>query len=279
MFYRTHSSNNVEHRTPWMYGEPTLSILREFLNLRYRLIPYIYTLTWETHQKGYPPVRPIFWLDPTDSKLWDIDDAFLLGNALMICPIYEPGMRSRNVYLPSGEWYHFWDDQPLTGSQTVEFDAPLERIPLLIKAGSIIPMEEGKTLILHLYPTRDKTAQGILYSDAGDGYESSRIDQFQLQPSFTAATTNQLLPYLLAVTESDPINSSGDGMKENGNSMTLIWEQQGDYPFFYEQIQLQLHGFNLQKAWIDEVEITCENNSIICDRPFQQARLIINNPR
>lgn len=274
MFYRTHSSNNVEHRTPWIYGEPTLSILREFLKFRYRLIPYIYTLTRETHQKGYPPVRPIFWLDPTDSNLWDIDDAFLLGNALMICPIYQPGMRSRNVYLPPGEWYHFWDDQPLKGSQIVEFDAPLERIPLLIKAGSIIPMEEGKTLILHLYPTRERNAQGLLYSDAGDGYETSRIDQFQLQPSFTSATTNQLLPVLLANTESDQIESSGNSMKQDGNSMTLIWEQQGDYPFSYQQIQLQLHGFNLQKAWIDDLEITCKNNSIICDRPFQQARLI-----
>ena len=90
-FYRTHSSNNVEARPPWVYGEPTLSIVKGFLELRYRLIPYLYTLTRETSQKGYPLARPLFWADPQDSHLWDIEDGFLLGDALLVWAVAEKG--------------------------------------------------------------------------------------------------------------------------------------------------------------------------------------------
>jgi Glycosyl hydrolases family 31 len=76
MFCRTHSANNVEDRAPWSYGEPILTILRQFLQLRYRLIPYFYTLSWEASQKGYPPMRPLFWLDPTDSAYTDSGDGY-----------------------------------------------------------------------------------------------------------------------------------------------------------------------------------------------------------
>ncbi|HEY9651505.1 MAG TPA: TIM-barrel domain-containing protein, partial [Coleofasciculaceae cyanobacterium] len=92
-FCRSHCANNVEYRAPWTYGEPYLSIIREFLQLRYRLMPYLYTLAWEASQKGYPPVRPVFWCDSEDSALWDVEDAFLLGNALLICPIFQEGAR------------------------------------------------------------------------------------------------------------------------------------------------------------------------------------------
>ncbi len=245
MFYRTHSSNNVEHRTPWTYGEPTLGILREFLNLRYRLIPYIYTLTWETSKKGYPPVRPVFWIDPNDSKLWDIDDAFLLGNSLMICPICEDGQRSRSVFLPQGEWYHFWDDQRLQGPNSVELDAPLERLPVLVKAGSILPMEETGKLMLHLYPTIEGMAEGFLYSDAGDGYDSYRMDEFRLS--------------------------------KDGETLTLTWQQQGDYPFSYSSIQLYVHGVELQEVLIEDQEIKIEFPAIECDRPFNQMRFRVSS--
>lgn len=176
-FCRTHSSNNVEHRTPWTYGEPYLSIIRQCLQLRYRLLPYFYTLSWEASQKGYPPVRPVFWSASDDAALWDIEDAFLLGDALLVCPIVEPGGRKRCITLPKGHWYHFWDDALLEGAQPVTLEAPLEQIPLLVKAGSILPMEEGEQLILHLYPPLQGSSDGCLYSDAGDGYGDWRLDR------------------------------------------------------------------------------------------------------
>lgn len=239
-FYRTHSSNNVEHRTPWTYGEPYLSMIRSFLKLRYRLLPYFYTLSWEATQKGHPPVRPLFWADSDEPKLWEVEDAFLLGDALLICPIVEEGGRSRQVILPSGSWYNFWDDTVFAGGQQVNLAAPLETIPVLVKAGSILPMEEHKQLTLHLYPPVEGESSTQLYSDAGDGYGASRLDKFHLV-------------------------RLADGLE-------LTWEEQGDYPFPYSSVQLHVHGLKLQQAWIDDTEINVQGQQFKCDR-FSQVVL------
>lgn len=240
-FYRTHSSNNVAHRAPWSYGEPTLSIIRQFLQLRYRLMPYFYTLAWEASQKGYAPVRPVFWSTPEDAALWNIEDAFLLGEQLLVCPITQEGARSRTVILPQGRWYHFWDDTVLEGGQSVEIDAPLERIPLLVKAGSILPMEAEQQWLLHLYPPVEASCETQIYSDAGDGYGDSRLDQLQL--------------------------------RRDDQGFDLIWNSEGEFGFAYTEIQVHLHGFNIQQAWIDGNQVACEGNLVISDRPFQHLRL------
>jgi alpha-glucosidase len=145
-FCRTHASNNSKPRAPWSFGEPTLGIIRDFLRLRYRLMPYFYTLAWEANQKGYPLVRPLFWADSSDCDLWSIDDAFLLGDAILVCPILEEGATSRSLTLPKGHWYDFWDDTLLEGAKQIDLEAPLERIPLLIRAGTILPMEANDRL-------------------------------------------------------------------------------------------------------------------------------------
>ncbi|HEY9599128.1 MAG TPA: TIM-barrel domain-containing protein, partial [Cyanophyceae cyanobacterium] len=240
-FCRSHCANNVEYRAPWTYGEPYLSIIREFLQLRYRLMPYLYTLAWEATQKGYPPVRPVFWCDSEDSALWDVEDAFLLGNALLVCPIFQEGAReaelatpvaSRQVTLPKGRWYHFWDDTVLEGSQQISFDTPLEQMPLLVKAGSILPMVEDETLMLHLYLPVEGASEGHIYNDAGDGYAEWRVDRL----------------YMIC--------------HENGLKVTR--EQQGEYPFPYKSIQLHLHGAKFQQAWVDDVEVAGSVNSLEC---------------
>lgn len=239
-FCRTHSANNVENRAPWTYGEPYLSIIRQFLKLRYRLMPYFYTLAWEAAQKGYPPVRPVFWSNSDDSALWGVEDAFLLGDALLVCPITEEGMRSRQVTLPLGRWYSFWDDTVLEGSGRVTVEAPLEQIPLLVKAGSILPMAEGKNLILHLYPPVQGSSEGYVYGDAGDGYGEWRLDKFR--------------------------------MVRSENTLELTWEQEGDYAFPYDRMQLHLHGVEVQQVLLDEQEVTCQGQILECT-PFQSLRL------
>lgn len=238
-FCRTHSSNNVEHRTPWTYGEPTLSIIRQFLQLRYRLLPYFYTLSWEASQKGYAPVRPVFWAAPDDATLWNIDDAFLLGDALLVCPVLEAGGRSRSVTLPAGHWYNFWTDALVQGPGQVTLDAPLEQIPLLVKAGTVLPMEVGQQLTLHLYPPIRGISESMLYSDAGDGYGPSRLEQFCL---------------------------STDVAK-----LKLQWQAGGEFPFAYDRIHLQLHGMPAQQAWIDGIEVEVREGGIDTDKLFTTA--------
>ncbi|MDX2099952.1 MAG: glycoside hydrolase family 31 protein [Leptolyngbyaceae cyanobacterium bins.59] len=242
MFCRTHSSNNVENRTPWLYGEPTLSIIREFLKLRYRLMPYLYTLTWEATQDGFPPVRPVFWADPEDSNLWGIDDAFLLGNALLVCPVTQPEVRSRSVTLPKGRWYHLWDDRVLEGPGTVEIEAPIKHIPVLVRAGCILPMEQEKVLTLHVYRPVSGGCQSMMYSDAGDGYGESRIDRFQIA--------------------------------WNEGGLDLIHTEEGEFSLPYETIEVQFHGASVKRAWIDGQEASIEGDRVRCDR-FGQIRFEI----
>lgn len=241
-FCRTHSSNNAEARTPWTYGEPTLSIIREFLQLRYRLLPYFYTLSWEAHQKGSPIVRPIFWADVEDAALWGVDDAFLLGDALMVCPVFEEGARSRPVLLPKGCWYNFWSDEAIAGPGQVNLEAPLEKMPLLVKAGSILTMESGKQLILHLSPPVAGSSENYLYSDAGDGYGEWRLDRWQ--------------------------------MVRNENNLELIWEEEGEYAFHYQGVELYFHGITIKQAWVDdkEVEITRQEGDVQSMRIGDRAR-------
>jgi alpha-glucosidase len=227
-FCRTHSANNVKPRTPWSYGGTVLNHVRECLRLRYRLIPYFYTLAWEATQTGHPLIRPLFWRDPDDQRLWGVEDAFFLGDALLVCPVLEEGVRSRQVILPKGGWYNFWDDALITGANEITLDAPLERIPLLVKAGSILPMEEGEQLTLHLYPPVQGSCEACLYSDAGDGYGEWRCDRFR--------------------------------MMRDENGIELTWEQEGNYPFPYTSVRLHLHGIELKQAWIDGSEAPCQGN-------------------
>jgi alpha-glucosidase len=250
-FCRTHSANNVEDRTPWTYGEPTLSIIRQFLQLRYRLLPYFYHLAWEANQQGYPLVRPLFWADPQDARLWSIDDQFLLGDALLVCPILQAGQQARRVTLPQGDWYHFWDDEILAGQATLE--APLERIPLLVKAGSILPMASSETfnllsrqrlteqLVLHLYPDAQGNAALTLYTDAGDGDGPFRLDQFQL----------------CAI----------------GGGYDLTWIATGEFGFPYQTIQVQFHGPTVQQAWADGETVAVQNQTVTLTAPCQLLHL------
>ncbi|MBD0266941.1 MAG: glycoside hydrolase family 31 protein, partial [Cyanobacteria bacterium Co-bin8] len=240
-FYRTHCSIGVDPRAPWTYGEPTLSTIRYFLQLRYRLLPYLYTLAWEAAQTGHPPVRPLFWYHSDDSQLWGIEDQFYLGEALLVCPVVQDGLRSRPIHLPQGHWYDFWSDTCWEGGKTFEIEAPLERLPLLVKAGTVLPLEAEETLTLHLYPLPQGESQSQIYSDAGEGYGPSRLDHFCLS--------------------------------RQDNELTLAWTASGDYPWPYQKVRLQVHGLSLQKAWVDDQEVLLQDGQVEC-LPFHQARLV-----
>jgi alpha-glucosidase len=176
-FFRTHSSLETPRREPWTFGDEVLAILREALRLRERLLPYYYTLAWQTHQTGLPLLRPLFWNDPTDPALWESDDVFLLGDALLVAPVLHEGATERTIArFPPGEWYHFWDDCQQRGGETATVAAPLERLPLFVGGGHMLPLSEAGHLTLHLYGA---AGRGEVYTDAGDGAGDWRIDQYR----------------------------------------------------------------------------------------------------
>lgn len=225
-FFRAHTAKGTPDQEPWSYGEPYLSVVRRFIELRYELLPYLYTALWQMCTRGWPMVRPLAWADPSTETLWNVDDAFLCGDALLVAPVLASGTVERLVSLPTGAWYEFWNNRLHPGGQTITQFAPLETLPLLVREGTVLPLGEigpsveqrkDKFLRLSIYP---RSTPGVsvseLYEDAGEGLNyqdgEARLSRFILEQSET--------------------------------DLTLTWESAGDYAPPYEHIELTLNGLD-----------------------------------
>ncbi|MBN1248563.1 MAG: alpha-glucosidase, partial [Anaerolineae bacterium] len=226
-FFRAHTAKGTPDQEPWSYGEPYLSIARRFIELRYELLPYLYTATWQMSRRGWPMVRPLAWEAPDSDALWDVDDAFLCGDKLLVAPMLGPGATNRDVFLPPGTWYEFWTNRRHTSDGAINKIEPfgsLEVMPLFVKAGTVLAMGEigpsveqrkDKFLRLNLYPLGG-TGGAIteLYEDAGTGmayqYGEQRLSRFILHQTDT--------------------------------TISVTWEKSGAFVPPYEHIALTLCG-------------------------------------
>ncbi len=173
--FRTHGHR--PHNELWSYHkvEP---ILVSYDKLRYRLMPYIYSLAWKVTSEDYTIQRPLVMDWRTDQKTWNLGDEFMFGPAILVSPVLKAYTAKRTVYLPAApEWYDFWTGKSLNGGQEFEADAPLDRIPLFVRAGSILPMgpeieyttqDPAGPIELRIYRGADGAFN--LYEDAGDSY-------------------------------------------------------------------------------------------------------------
>jgi len=165
--------------------------------LHYRLMPYLYSLAWKTTNEGYTIMRHLVFDYPKDTKVFGIADQFMYGPALLVNPVITTGATSRSVYLPAGTWYDFWTGSTATGGTTVTADAPLSKIPLYVRAGSIVPMgpniqyatQSIDPLEIRVY--KGANATFTLYEDEGDSYnyETGKYSQI----AFTWDDTAQQL--------------------------------------------------------------------------------------
>jgi alpha-D-xyloside xylohydrolase len=174
--FRTHGHR--PHNELWSFDkvEP---ILVSYDKLRYRLMPYIYSLAWKVTSEDYTIQRPLVMDWRTDPKTWNLGDQFMFGPALLVNPVLKADATRRSVYLPAAAaWYDFWTGKSLTGGQEIEADAPLDRMPLFVRAGSIVPMgpqieyatqDPAGPIELRIY--RGADGKFDLYEDTGDGYE------------------------------------------------------------------------------------------------------------
>jgi alpha-D-xyloside xylohydrolase len=145
--------------------------------LRYRLMPYIYSLAWQVTSAGYTIMRPMVFDFQNDVNVYGITDQFMFGPALLVNPVTAVGATNRSVYLPSGTWYDFWVGLTVTGGSKMTADAPLSQMPLYVRAGSIIPMgpmiqyatQSIDPLEIRVYEGQDATF--TLYEDEGDTYD------------------------------------------------------------------------------------------------------------
>ncbi|MDJ0736349.1 MAG: glycoside hydrolase family 31 protein [Nostocaceae cyanobacterium] len=139
-FMRGHSMSGTKPHEPWEFGTEVEDISRQYLELRYRLLPYLYTLFWQAATTGTPILRPLVYHYSHDPKTYELYDQVLLGSSIMAAPVYRPGVEYRAVYLPEGTWYDWWSGECYEGATHILAHAPLDKMPMYIRAGSIIPL-------------------------------------------------------------------------------------------------------------------------------------------
>ncbi len=173
--FRAHGSRRDNE--VWSYGKQAEPILEKYLRLRYELMPYIYSLGYRTYQTGAPFMRALFMDFPNDPNVAELGDEYMFGPAFLVAPVTDQGATTRSVYLPAGaDWYNYWTNQRLRGGQRITVDAPIDRLPLFVRAGSIVPLGEPilstkqpqKLEKLRIYP--GVNADFTLYDDDGLTY-------------------------------------------------------------------------------------------------------------
>ena len=139
--FRTHGSRL--YNEVWTYGKAAEPILEKYLKLRYQLMPYIYSLGYRTYESGAPYMRALFMDFPDDPNVAGMGDEYMFGPAFLVAPVTEQGATSRSVYLPAGaDWYNYLTNQHIRGGQTIKVSAPIDTLPLFVRAGSIVPLGE-----------------------------------------------------------------------------------------------------------------------------------------
>jgi alpha-D-xyloside xylohydrolase len=176
--FRLHGTRTTNTNELWSYGSEAQRILTSYDRLRYRLMPYIYSLAWKTTSEGYTPMRALAMDFRTDTRALNVGDEFMFGPALLVSPVTEPGAALRHLYLPNAKWYDFWTGTGVDGGRAIDVPAPLDRVPLYVRAGSIVPMgpevewateKPVDPIELRVYTGADGSL--ALYEDENDNYD------------------------------------------------------------------------------------------------------------
>lgn len=233
-FFRLHSATGLPPREPWHFDKPVLDIIRNTLELRRQLMHYLYTLAYAASTQGSPLIRPLFWEQPDNADLYSINDQFFLGEHLLIAPILQPGMVTRTVMLPAGEWIDFWTSKRYLGPGPINVLASFSHIPIFVRAGAVLPIDDLDKLSLRIYlPSNAPDSFSIhsqLYLDAGDGYGPSRLDIFTL-------------------------------LYEN-QEFQLSWDTQGEFQWPYPEIEVEIFSGILREIRVDSQTIGIANNRV-----------------
>ncbi|WP_069649898.1 glycoside hydrolase family 31 protein [Caloranaerobacter ferrireducens] len=175
--FRNHSVKGSINQEPWCFGEEVLENTRKFIKLRYNFITYLYNLMRESSINGHPAIRPLFYHYQDDEETYNINDQFLFGENILICPITRPYTRVRMVYLPEGIWYDYWTLEKFEGGRYIIKEVPIDSMPIFIKAGAIIPTdnimqyvgEKDQEIIINCYLGQD--GEYTLYLDDGISFD------------------------------------------------------------------------------------------------------------
>lgn len=228
-YFRNHSAVNTKSAEPWTFGEEVTEISKNYVSLRYKLLPYIYSNFYEATQTGMPVSRSLVIENPFDEKIYDTQyqNEFCFGPALLVTPV-ESKVSIMKAYLPKGQWYNFYNDQLLPGESENYIDLKPNELPVFVKAGSIIPMQTlvqstaqkpADTLFIHLYKGVDDNSY-VYYEDDGRSFDYEKSVYYKRE-----------LKYL---------PSAGEFIME---------KPEGTYSSTFKYIELVLHGFSLRSSY------------------------------
>ncbi len=208
-FFRNHSEIDTAPQEPWTYPQKILDITRKYIRLRYRLLTHYYNLMRESTLTGQPAIRPLFYHYQDDPETYHINDQFLLGESLMVCPVTRPGANHRQVYFPQGLWFDYWSGEPIEGGRYLSVEAPLEKLPLYVRAGTILPHDdidsvdyisytEAKSLTMHCYAGQDGRYRLYLDDGFSDEFKHGRYSELEFfltddrnEPGLTVKTLHE----------------------------------------------------------------------------------------
>lgn len=181
-FCRTHTSANMPDQEPWSFGPKVTDISRDVIKLRYRLLPYTYSVFEESTRTGWPVMRAMVFEFPADENVANMADQFMWGEWMLVAPVVKRGQTKRTIYLPKGQWYDFFTGESFAGPRTIEVDTPLEKLPIFAKAGAIIPMapdmrhtgeKPWDPLTVEVFPGPEPSSF-VLYEDDGESMAYTR---------------------------------------------------------------------------------------------------------
>lgn len=240
-FCRTHSSGDHGEQEPYSFDENVTNIVRKFIEIRYQLLPYLYTTFWRYINEGIPILKSLVLFDQDDTQTYHRNDEFIFGEKILVCPILESSAKGRRMYIPKGKWYNWWDNDLIIGGEEVWVDADIDSMPIFIKEGAIIPKYPiqqyvGEKAIDQLklevfYKLGNEKSQ--VYEDAHDGYDYKK-GKYSLR------------------------NFSLVGKED---SVTIQQFKSGTYIPSYLTFEMKLYGlpFSIKKVVIDNEEIDISN--------------------
>lgn len=241
-FMRAHSAGDTAEREPWSFGPEYEAVNRKFIELRYRLLPYIYSVFWEHARYGFPILRPIVMVEQQLTSNIQREEEFCFGDKLLISPVLNPSQQMKTVYLPQGEWFYYWNDDRFEGGKEHDITTPLHEMPLFVKAGSVLaeyPVmqyvgeKKIESLKLVIYHTRQE-ANSYLYEDHGDTFAYEQ--HIYLEKKFV--------------------------VKGTADSLKITQYVDGLYSEKYDTYELTLVGlpFELSKVTVDDEPASADRN-------------------
>ncbi|MGB5699214.1 TIM-barrel domain-containing protein, partial [Muriicola sp.] len=181
-FCRVHSSGDHGDQEPWSFDSEVTKIVRKFIELRYQLLPYLYTAFYKYFKESIPMIQPLVYFDQEDHQTHFRTDEFIFGEQILVCPIQEPNAKGRRMYIPRGKWFDYWTNETVEGGTEKWVDADIDKIPIFIKEGAIIPKYPVQQYVGELTITELQldvyyklgTENSNVYEDAQDGYDYTK---------------------------------------------------------------------------------------------------------